>query len=101
MMTFLYRLYQLLIFFPLFIVVTILVALTTALGCMVGLLALVLPSVLVAFGDGSPSAPSSFRSKSKDESIFSADRATSSQPTTKVHSTSSSYQASSDENLSG
>ena len=32
MMTFLYRLYQLLIFFPLFIVVTILVALTTALG---------------------------------------------------------------------
>jgi len=37
MMTFLYRLYQLLIFFPFFIVVTILVALTTALGCMVGL----------------------------------------------------------------
>ena len=37
MQTFLYRLYQLFIFFPLFIVVTILVALITTLGCMVGL----------------------------------------------------------------
>ncbi len=36
-MKFLYRLYQLLIFFPLFVVVTILVALFTSLGCMVGL----------------------------------------------------------------
>lgn len=36
-MKFLYRLYQLLIFFPLFVVVTIFVALLTSLGCMVGL----------------------------------------------------------------
>ena len=36
-MKFLYRLYQLLFFFPLFVVVTILVALFTSLGCMVGL----------------------------------------------------------------
>ena len=36
-MKFLYRLYQLLIFFPLFVVVTIFVALLTSLGCMIGL----------------------------------------------------------------
>lgn len=36
-MKFLYRLYQLLIFFPLFVVITIFVALLTSLGCMVGL----------------------------------------------------------------
>ena len=36
-MKFLYRLYQLLFFFPLFVVVTIFVALLTSLGCMVGL----------------------------------------------------------------
>lgn len=36
-MKFLYRLYQLLIFFPFFVVVTIFVALLTSLGCMVGL----------------------------------------------------------------
>ena len=36
-MKFLYRLYQLLFFFPLFVVVTILVALLTSLGCMIGL----------------------------------------------------------------
>ena len=36
-MKFLYRLYQLLIFFPLFVVVTIFVALLTSLGCMAGL----------------------------------------------------------------
>lgn len=36
-MKFLYRLYQLLIFFPLFVVVTIFVALLTSLGCIVGL----------------------------------------------------------------
>ncbi len=36
-MKFLYRLYQLLFFFPLFVVVTILVALFTSFGCMVGL----------------------------------------------------------------
>ncbi len=36
-MKFLYRLYQLLFFFPLFVVVTIFVALLTSLGCMAGL----------------------------------------------------------------
>lgn len=36
-MKFLYRLYQLLILFPLFVVITIFVALLTSLGCMVGL----------------------------------------------------------------
>ena len=36
-MKFLYRLYQLLIFFPLFVVITIFVALLTSVGCMVGL----------------------------------------------------------------
>lgn len=36
-MKFLYRFYQLFIYFPLFILVTLLVAISTALGCMVGL----------------------------------------------------------------
>lgn len=36
-MTFLYRTYQLFIFFPLFILVTLLTAIVTALGCMMGL----------------------------------------------------------------